>query len=159
MQTEVLQTKLELLRSFLETYGHIEQINENAYMLAYGFGATPVGCLAEIDPIHEAFLFQVLNTITVEPQYRSLVLGYMNYVNYPLPIGNWEMYLDNGIVRWRSGIYFGGSDLSESMIKNVINSCLYFVGETLSGILILQRGGTMEEAIDSIGPALGLGRA
>jgi hypothetical protein len=158
MQLQDAKAKLEQFRTLLGEDVHIHQAAENEILFVSSFEEKPMGCFAIIDPDNHAFIFQILHIDKIKPDYHSVVLEYLNYVNFPLPIGNWEMKLDEGTVRWRSGFYFRGDDLSLSLMQQVMSSCFYFVGETFRGILILSQGGTMDEAIDSIGESLGLGR-
>lgn len=153
MQAEALGVKLEALRVLLSERWAVQPLYETAYIFGLEMEAAQVICYARIDPEVDAFLMNIVNRVAVDPGHSSLVVQYMNYINHALPIGHWELQHvgEELIAAWRSGIYFKQLDLSTTLMRRVIDSSLYFVAETLAGIVVLQDGGTIEQAIAAIG--------
>jgi hypothetical protein len=157
MGPDELQAKLQLLHTILSEKWTPQKLDEHSWGFQHVAGWVPLSCYAEINPQMEALLFRAIHQLPVEPAKRGLVAQYITLVNYPLPIGNWAMDLNTGDVRWKSGIYFGGCDLSDKLIRHVIESSLFFIYQHVVGIAKLQTGGTMEEALASIGQDHGHG--
>jgi hypothetical protein len=157
MRPEELQAKLQLLHSILSEKWTPQRLDEHSWGFQHVAGRVPLSCYAEINPQMEAFLFRAVNPLPVEPVRRALVAEYITRVNYPLPIGNWAIDLDDGEVRWKSGLYFGDCDLSDQLMRHVIESSLFFIYQHIVGIAKLQTGGTMAEALATIGQDHGRG--
>lgn len=157
MKVDVAQAKMQELRALLEERWSPQVLDSTSYQFQHVSGQIPLVCYAEINPIMESFLFRSMILLPVELQHRSNVLDYINHVNVIIPVGNWTMDPQDGEVRWKAGIYFGPDELNEWHIRNVIDSSLHWIYQTLMGIIILQTGGTMERAIASIGQDYGRG--
>ena len=54
-------------------------------------------------------------------------------------------------------MYFRGGELTENMIRNVIDSSLFFVYHDIMGFVKLQTGGTIEQAMAARGKDHGVG--
>lgn len=157
MHPDELQIMLQMLHTILAEKWTPQKLDEQSWGIQYVAGWVPLSGYAEINPQMEAFLFRAINPLPVELSKRGLVAEYIARVNYPLPIGNWAINLDDGEVRWKSGIYFGGCDLSDRLIRHVIESSQFFIYQHIFGIAKLQTGGTMEEALATIGQDHGCG--
>ena len=157
MNATQLRAKLQLLHGILSEKWTPERLDEHSWGFQYVAGWVPLSCYAEINPHMEAFLFRAVNPLPVEPARRPLVAEYITRLNGPLPIGNWAIDLDTGDVRWKSGVYFGGCDLSASLVRHVVESSLFFVSQHAVGIAKLQTGGTVAEAMASLGQDHGRG--
>lgn len=152
-----LEAKLQLLHTILSEKWTPQKLDEHSWGFQHVAGWVPLSCYAEINPQMEAFLFRAIHQLPVEPDCRGQVAEYLARVNYPLPVGNWAIDLDTGDVRWKSGVFFGAAGLSEPLIRGVIESSLFFVYQHVFGIAKLQVGGTLDEALATIGQHHGRG--
>jgi hypothetical protein len=157
MSTAELQAGLKLLHGILSERWTPRRLDEHSWEFQHVAGWVPLSCYAEINPAMEAFLFRAINPLPVESARRGLVAEYITRVNYPLPIGNWAIDLDSGDVRWKAGLCFGGAGLGESLIRHVIDASLFFVYQHAVGIAKLQTGGTVAEALATVGQDHGRG--
>lgn len=157
MRPAELQTALKLLHQILSERWTPERLDEHSWGFQHVAGWVPLSCYAEVNPEMEAFLFRAVNPLPVEPAHRGPVAEYIARVNYPLPVGNWAIDLETGDVRWKMGLYFGGSGLDEALIRHVIEASLFFVYQHAVGIAKLQTGGTVAEALATIGQDHGRG--
>ena len=157
MRAAELQAALKLLYGVLSERYTPQRLDEHSWGFQHVAGWVPLSCYAEVNPEMEAFLFRAINPLPVEPACRTLVAEYIARVNYPLPIGNWAIDLDTGDVRWKAGLYFGGVGLTEPLIRHVVESSLFFVCQHAVGIAKLQTGGTVAEALATVGQDHGHG--
>jgi hypothetical protein len=67
------------------------------------------------------------------------------------------MELDSRDVRWKSGFYFGDSDLPEDLMREAIGSSLFFIKQHILGLVKLSIGKSLGEALKSIGEEIGEG--
>jgi len=158
MLPEELSIKRELLRELLAERWNPEPLDEHSWEFQHVAGWMPLCCYAEINPEMEAFLFRAINPLTVEPEKIPLVNEYLARVNYQLPIGGWAIDMDRGEVRWKSGVYFGGTDLNEALMRHVIESSLHFIKRYIFGLAHIQTGGTVESALQTVGEDKGKGK-
>lgn len=159
MSPEVLREALDLVHAILSEGWEPQRLDEHSWGFRHVAGWVPLSCYAEINPQIRAFLFRAINALPVDPERRGAVAEYIARVNYTLPVGNWAIDLDTGDVRWKSGFYFGEGELRASMVREVIGSSLFFIGQHIFGIAKLQTGGTMAEALATIGQDQGVGVA
>lgn len=157
MQPDVLREKLAMVHAVLSEGWEPVRLDEHSWGFRHVAGWVPLSCYAEINPEMRAFLFRAINPLPVEPGRRGVVAEFLTRVNYGLPVGNWAIDLETGDVRWKSGLYFGDADLAEPIVREVIGSSLFFIGQHVVGIAKLQTGGTLDEAMASIGQDHGQG--
>lgn len=153
-----LSTSLKMLYGVLSERYSPQRLDEQSWSFQHVAGWVPLSCYAEVNPEMEALLLRAINPLPVEPARRGLVAEYIARVNYPLPIGNWAIDLDTGDVRWKSGVFFGGVGLTEPLIRHVLETSLYFIDRHAVGIAKLQTGGTVPEALATVGQDHGRGR-
>ncbi len=68
----------------------------------------------------ELFIFYLNFGVAASPARREQVATFLTLVNSSLAIGNFEMDYDDGLVRFRSSVAFGGSGLTEALVRNCI---------------------------------------
>jgi hypothetical protein len=79
---------------------------------------------------------------TVEPAQRGAVAEFVNRANAALTVGNLEIDLDSGQVRFRTGLAVGSSSASDEMVEraivdNVASAVAYFpVVDAVAGGLV-----------------------
>ena len=157
MSASELRDGLKLLHGVLSERHTPQRLDNHSWEFQHVAGWVPLSCYAEINPVMEAFLFRAINPLPVEPARRGPVAEYIARVNYPLPVGNWAIDLDTGDVRWKAGVFFGGVGLGEPLIRHVVESSLHFIYQHAVGIAKLQIGGTVAEALATVGQDHGRG--
>lgn len=76
--------------------------------------------IADIRLDYERFLYYLVFRDRVPVYSRQQVMECITRANYDLVIGNFELNLDDGLLRFKSSIDFTNTILTETMIKNVI---------------------------------------
>lgn len=84
------------------------------------------------------FLFYINFGINVAPEDRQTLMQSITRINWGLTIGNFELNLDNGHLRFKASVAYGGAGLSEALTCNVIERAMSAVevygGELMSAI-------------------------
>jgi hypothetical protein len=70
------------------------------------------------------FVFYINFGVNVAPADRETLMHSITRVNWGLTIGNFELNLDDGHLRFKSSVAYGGAGLSESLICNVIERAM-----------------------------------
>lgn len=81
--------------------------------------------IARIRPDIEQFMFYVIAPQKAESAMRPEVMAFVTRVNYGLRIGNFEMDLEDGEVRYKSSIDFDGEPLTPNLLRNTIYPAIH----------------------------------
>jgi hypothetical protein len=157
--SQEFQLAMRRLEAVLSERWEPQRQDEWSFTFPWVAGSIPLSCYAQVNPDMCGFIFRAINPLPVEPAKRILVGEFIQRANYTQPIGNWAIDLDTGDVRFKNGVYFRGGELSENMIRNVIDSSLFFVYHDIMCIVKLQTGSTMVEAMAARGKDHGVGIA
>ena len=70
------------------------------------------------------FIFYINFGMNVAPADRETLMQSITRLNWGLTIGNFELNLDDGHLRFKSSVAYGGAGLSEALICNVIERAM-----------------------------------
>lgn len=108
-------------------------------------------CTAEARQEYEQFVFYSVCPVQAPEEKRLILAEFLTAVNYGLVIGNFEMDLDDGEVRYKTSLDVGGDELSEALVKNAVYMNILMMDRYLPGILAVLYGGVSPaEAIAQI---------
>lgn len=82
----------------------------------------------------EQFVFYVLVNLEIEDVLIAKVSEYLMRVNYGLRLGNFEMQMDVGTIRFKNGLYFGSEILTKNLVLNTVFPALEAVYRYLPGL-------------------------
>ncbi len=136
-----------VIRFFREDQWNFQQI-ENKPVIRAGFRGergTWV-CFARVDEEHQRFLFHSIMGLNISPQHRSAVAEYLTRVNYGLPLGNFEMDLDSGDVRFKTSIEVPEGELTVAMVRTLAYANVRTMDHYFPGVLAVVHGGLSPEA-------------
>ena len=103
-------------------------------------------CYLQVDEENQRFLFYTYMGLNIPPQYRTAVAEYLTRANYGLPVGNFEMDLDTGDVRFRTSVETPEDELSVAMIRALAYANLRAMDHYFPGVLAVVHGGLSPEA-------------
>ncbi|MCU0690852.1 MAG: YbjN domain-containing protein [Polyangiaceae bacterium] len=98
------------------------------------------GCAAHILPDTERFVFFVQLNFHVPPEHRTQVAEFITRINYGTVIGNYELDLGDGEVRYRASLDFRGQELTENLVANAIASAMDATEDYVEALLAVARG-------------------
>lgn len=103
-------------------------------------------CYARVDEDSRRFLFYSLMGMNIARPDRPKVLEYLNRVNFGLTIGNFEMNMETGDVRFRTSIETPAGDLSVPIVRALVYSNVHTMDRYFPGVVAVVHGGLSPEA-------------
>ncbi|MGC9399915.1 MAG: YbjN domain-containing protein [Anaerolineae bacterium] len=143
----------ETLTSFLEEDGWYPQRLDDRYIHRMGFSGAngQYACYAQIRMDLEQFLFYVMAPVKVPEERRMLCAEFLTRANYGLRIGNFEMDMSDGEVRYKSSLDFEGEALTPNLIRRAIYPAVQTMDRYMPGLMKVMYGAaTPEVAIGEI---------
>ena len=127
---------VEVLRTFLEEDGWYprQKEAETIFYANYRGHNGRYSCEARLRVEAEIFLFYVGAPLTIPPENRLTVSEFITRVNYGMRIGNMEMNMSSGKVRYKSSLDFRGEKLTSMWLKNSIVAAVTAMDRYLPGL-------------------------
>ena len=97
-------------------------------------------CYAQVEEEQQLFLFYSIFPFRVEKKRIQAVSDFLNRANYGLKIGNFELDLDDGEIRYKTSVDFEGSTPSTAIISNLVYANLWTMDRYAKGILDVSVG-------------------
>jgi hypothetical protein len=136
-----------VLRFFQEDQWNFQQIDDKPIIRAgfRGEHGTWV-CFARADEENQRFLFHSTMGLNIPPQYRTAVAEYLTRANCGLPLGNFEMDLDTGDIRFKTSIETPEGGLTTAMVRALAYANVRSMDHYFPGVLAVVHGGLSPEA-------------
>ena len=108
-------------------------------------------CYAQVRELDEQVLFYSICPLSVGPAKRLAVAEFLTRANYGLVIGNFEMDLEDGEIRYKTSLDAESTELTTGMIRNAVYASVLMMDKYLPGILSILGGNIPpKQAIDDI---------
>ena len=107
-------------------------------------------CYAQVKEEQMIFIFYSVLDAYVPEEHRQAVAEFLTRANYGLIIGNFEMDIADGEVRYKTSIDVEGDRLSMALIRQMVYANVLTMDRYLPGIMQVAYGGSPEEAITAI---------
>jgi hypothetical protein len=143
---------VERIRADLVDFGIKLDESEDPSVLAFEAGGTPGTwhCYVWVrDRESQVIVHGVAPWAVPEPA-REAVALYLTRANYGLVLGNFELDLDSGELRFKTSIDFGGGDLALEQVRRLVAANLRAMERYLPGVI---------EVVDGAEPRLAVERA
>ena len=92
-------------------------------------------CFAIVDEEKHWLRFYSILPVHVPEDKRSDIIDFMTRANYGLMLGNYEMDLNDGEVRFKTSIDAEGGELTKPMIDNLLRSNLISMDRYFPGLM------------------------
>jgi hypothetical protein len=96
--------------------------------------------LADVRIDYERFLYYLNFRERAPATHRKQTMEFVTRVNFDLVIGNFELNLDDGSVRFKSSIDFTGAELTATLIRDAIKSAMDAVEQYADALVEVMRG-------------------
>ena len=93
---------------------------ESAIRLSFTGQNARYDCFGRVNEAHEVFVFYSIITVRVPETQRLLVAELLARINYGLNIGNFELDMNDGEIRYKTSIDVEGGDLTPRMVETLI---------------------------------------
>ncbi|MCB9638379.1 MAG: YbjN domain-containing protein [Myxococcales bacterium] len=108
-------------------------------------------CIAQVEPEQELFLFYSVLDSYVPVHKRDDVALFFTRANYGMRIGNFEIDLDDGEVRYKTSLAVSGSEATSEMISRLVYYNLAMMDKYYRGLMrVVFAEISPEEAIQEI---------
>ena len=144
------------IRSFLRTHFEAEDLERDGEddMISFRLedeGGNEWGCLALADEQSEQAIFYSVVLEPTPPEHRLEVMKFVTLANYGMQVGNFELDLEDGEVRFKTSIDVEKVDLTEGLLNNMVELNILMMGLYFDGLIAVMRGGmSAEEAIAEV---------
>jgi hypothetical protein len=144
------------IRSFLRTHFEAEDLERDGDddMISFRLedeGGNEWGCLALADEQSEQAIFYSVVLESTAPEHRLEMMKFVTLANYGMQVGNFELDLEDGEVRFKTSVDVEGIELAEDLLRNMVELNILMMGLYYDGLVAVMRGGmTAEEAIAEI---------
>ena len=92
--------------------------------------------------------------IIVTEDKLSLLADYITRANYGLPLGNFELDMNDGELNFKNSLDVNGGALTKEMVKTLVLFAIECVNRYLPGVRAVLNGGVPKDAIEQIdGPS------
>lgn len=144
------------IKSFLRTHFETEDLERDGEddMISFRLedeGGSEWGCLALGDEQSEQAIFYSVVLETTPEEHRAEVMRFVTLANYGMQVGNFELDLEDGEVRFKTSVDVEGLELTEGLLRNMVELNILMMGLYYDGLLAVMRGGmSADEAIAEI---------
>ena len=108
-------------------------------------------CYAHAKEHQQQFIFYSICPITAPEDKRQTTAEFLTRANYGMAIGNFELDLDDGEIRYKTSIDVEGSTLEPALINQLVYANVVTMDQYLPGILaVLEQGMDPKAAIDLV---------
>ena len=142
-----------VIRFFQEDHWNYQKNTHNATVRAgyrgeHGTWICNAKLCVESQPGVESqrFVFYSHMGMNIPPLYRPAVNEYLMRVNYTLTLGNFEMDMDTGDVRFRTSIEILDRELTVDMMRSLAYANVNTIDRYFPGLLSVVHGGLSPEA-------------
>ncbi len=141
------------LGAFLEEDGwYPQRVDEyHGYWVNYSGTNSELRCFVQIRIDLAILLCYTISPVKVPEELRPAAAEFFSRANYGMNIGNFELHMDDGRVRYKTSLDFEGVELAPSLIRNALYPSVQTMNRYLPGLLKMLYGGlSAEEAIHEV---------
>jgi hypothetical protein len=110
-----------------------------------------LNCFAQTNEEQFIVFFYSLCPVNVSEERRLMVAEFITRANYGLKVGNFEMDIDDGEVRFKTSIDVEKAELSRALVSNLVYANVWTMDRYLPGILSVTYGSeTALQAVNKI---------
>jgi hypothetical protein len=99
-----------------------------------------LNCFAQTNEEQFIFFFYSICPVNVPPERRLAVAEFLTRANYGLKVGNFEMDIDDGEVRFKTSIDVEKTELNRELVSNLVYANVWTMDRYLPGILTVTYG-------------------
>ncbi len=108
-------------------------------------------CYAQVREEQEQFIFYSLCPVNAPEEKRLAAAEFLTRANYGLFIGNFELDMNDGEIRYKTSIDVEGDRLSEALVRTLVYANVLTMDRYLPGLMsVLYGGASPAEAIAQV---------
>lgn len=105
-------------------------------------------CVADLKEDMKIFLFYAVCSINISQNKIDILSKFLTKINYGRMIGNFELDMNDGEIRYKISLNYDDIDLSHTVIDNIVSTCIQSM-DTVTPIIggLVYGNLTLEEAV------------
>lgn len=107
-------------------------------------------CYAKIREEQHQFVFYSVYPTNISPEHLPPISEFLTRANYGMVLGNFELDLDDGEIRYKTSISVEGDRLTSALIKNLVYTNVLTMDRYLPGIRAVLEGVSAIAAIQQV---------
>ncbi|HBP17568.1 MAG TPA: hypothetical protein DEA08_07235 [Planctomycetes bacterium] len=121
---------------FTEDKWNFGENPEGSYieMQVEGSNCTNWRCFARADEEREIFVFYAVSPVRAPEDKRSAIMEFLTRANYGMQIGNFEIDLNDGEIRYKTSVDLEGTKQVKPLIRQCVAACLSIADRYFTGI-------------------------
>ncbi|HBE36739.1 MAG TPA: hypothetical protein DD990_37000, partial [Cyanobacteria bacterium UBA11368] len=145
-ESSIFDTMLEFFTQ--DDWSFVKVEGEPALQLAIEGNNGRWNCYAEANESQQQMVFYSLCPINAPASKRQALAEFLTRINYGTIIGNFELDMEDGQIRYKTSIDVEGATLTFAQIKNLVYTNVRMMDEHLPGIMsVINRNLSSNEAI------------
>ena len=138
---------------FLQNDNWPVTVVEDRLILRTGFNGDhgEFSCYAQAREEQEQFAFYSIFPVKINQKDHYTVMQFITLANFGMIIGNFELDLSDGEVRYKTSVDLEGVDIQAGMLRNLVYANVLTMDKYFTGLMRVIYGGIMpEDAINEI---------
>ncbi|MCA9695677.1 MAG: YbjN domain-containing protein [Myxococcales bacterium] len=127
-------------RFFDATEWSYEELGGEVLLTGFAGEAGEWNCVGQTSEETQQFVFYSIVPEEIAEDHRAQVMEFITRINYGLAIGNFEMDLADGEVRFKTSIDVEGTEFSVELWRHVVYLNVTTMNTYLHGVLSVARG-------------------
>jgi hypothetical protein len=141
------------IEEFLQTDHWPVTVIDERMMIKTGFNGDhgEFSCYAQAREEQEQFVFYSVFPVKISVKDHAAVTEFITRANYGMIIGNFELDLSDGEVRYKTSVDLEGVEIQSNMLRNLMYANVLTMDKYFTGLMRVIYGGiTAQEAIQEI---------
>ncbi len=145
---------LDRLRNYFDAATWPNTVNEAEQYLVAPMGGDngEWNLIARAREDERQLMFYSICPLDVPPGRLTEMARYLTMANFGMLIGNFELDLSDGEIRYKTSIDLGAAEPTDDLLNPLVIANLTTMDKYLPGIDAVSLGGTAEEAIAAVEP-------
>lgn len=121
------------------TFGEVQD-NPDVVMLGFAVGDKEWTCFAQAREPQQQFVFYSVLPFSIDEARRGAAMEFVTRANYGMILGNFELDLNDGEVRFKTAIDAEGSELTPTLLQPAVHANLAMLARYFPGFMALNLG-------------------
>ena len=126
------------------------QIKPGLLQLAFQGEKGRWNCYARIYEAEKQFIFYSIFPVAVPEEDRMLMAEFLTKANYGMIVGNFELDLTDGELRYKTSIDVEGDRLTLALVRSLVYANVTIMDRYLPGIVAVLEGSSIPEALQRV---------
>jgi hypothetical protein len=143
MAEDTINTLAIAIEVFLDLESwEYSQLEDGSYIMDFAGDAGQWRCMLRVREVETQVVFYALCPVNCPEERYPAMMEFLTRANYGMVIGNFEMDLEDGEMRFKASIDLDGGEVGPTLIRNMVWAGCAMMDRYLPGILQMITGAT-----------------